>query len=37
MKSLKDVAKVYNTDELEHEHEEKMCQDQGPVFFLKNL
>tara|TARA_Y100000389_G_C17388158_1_gene478293 strand:- start:300 stop:1217 length:918 start_codon:yes stop_codon:yes gene_type:complete len=32
-----DVAKVYNTDELEHEHEEKMCQDQGPVFFLKNF
>lgn len=32
-----DVAKKYNTTELEHEHEEKLKQDYGPVFFLKHF
>jgi aspartyl/asparaginyl-tRNA synthetase len=32
-----DVAKKYDTIELEHEHEEKLKQDHGPVFFLKHF
>ena len=32
-----DVAKKYKTDELEHEHEDQLCKDHGPVFFLKNF
>lgn len=29
-----DVAKGYGVDELEHEHEEQLCTDHGPAFFL---
>jgi aspartyl/asparaginyl-tRNA synthetase len=32
-----DVAKKYDTKELEHEHEEKLKEDYGEVFFLKNF
>lgn len=32
-----DVAKEYNTKELEREHEEQIGKDYGPVFFLKNF
>lgn len=32
-----DVARTYNTRELEHEHEEQLRKDHGPVFFLKNF
>lgn len=30
-----DVAEKYNTVELEHEHEEQLRKDYGPVYFLK--
>lgn len=32
-----DVANKYGTIELEHEHEERLQQDHGQVFFLKNF
>ena len=32
-----DVANNYGTAELEHEHEEQLRKDHGPVFFLKNF
>jgi len=32
-----DVAKTYGTFELEHEHEQRLYEDNGPVFFLKNF
>jgi aspartyl/asparaginyl-tRNA synthetase len=32
-----DVSNEYNVDELEHEHEEKLCEKLGPVVFLKNF
>lgn len=32
-----DVAKKYDTKELEHEHEERLLKDYGQVFFLKNF
>ena len=32
-----DVAKDYNTKEIEHEHEAKLAEDHGEVFFLKNF
>ena len=32
-----DVAKKYNVDILEHEHETQLEKDHGPVFFLKNF
>tara|TARA_B100001094_G_C18021967_1_gene715611 strand:- start:298 stop:837 length:540 start_codon:yes stop_codon:yes gene_type:complete len=32
-----DVAQKYNVDLLEHEHETKLEEDHGPVFFLKNF
>ena len=32
-----DVAQKYNVDILEHEHETKLEEDHGPVFFLKNF
>jgi len=32
-----DIAEKYETKELEHEHEEKLRQDHGPVFFLKHF
>lgn len=32
-----DVAEKYETKELEHEHEEKLYDDYGAVFFLKNF
>ena len=32
-----DVAEKYCTKELEHEHEEKLKEDHGEVFFLKNF
>ncbi len=31
------IAKGYNTKEIEHEHEKKIEEDYGPVFFLKNF
>ena len=35
--NYEDVAKKYNIDILEHEHETKLEEDHGPVFFLKNF
>ena len=32
-----DVADKYNVEVLEHEHETKLEEDHGPVFFLKNF
>ena len=32
-----DVAKKYEVDILEHEHEDQLEKDHGPVFFLKNF
>ena len=32
-----DVAKKYNTKEIEHEHETKLGEDYGEVFFLKQF
>ena len=32
-----DVCKKYDVDELEHEHEEQLETDHGPVFFLENF
>ncbi len=32
-----DVAKKYGVDILEHEHEDQLEKDHGPVFFLKNF
>ncbi len=32
-----DIAKKYNTKEIEHEHEKLLEKDYGPVFFLKNF
>jgi len=32
-----ETAKQYNTPELEHEHEERLCKDHGPVVFLKDF
>ena len=32
-----DVAKKYGVSELEHEHETKLQEDYGPVFFLENF
>lgn len=33
----KDMSTKYGVDELEHEHEERLEKDYGPVFFLKNF
>lgn len=32
-----DIAKEYGVPELEHEHEERLYHEHGPVFFLKNF
>ena len=32
-----DVCKQYSVDELEHEHEEQLEKDNGPVYFLENF
>ena len=32
-----DIAKKYNTEELDHDHEMSLYKDYGPVFFLKNF
>jgi aspartyl/asparaginyl-tRNA synthetase len=32
-----DVAREYETYELEHEHETRLCEENGPVYFLKNF
>ena len=32
-----DVAKKYEVDLLEHEHEEQLEKDNGPIYFLKNF
>lgn len=32
-----DVAKSYGTNDITHEYEQKLYQDSGPVFFLKNF
>lgn len=32
-----DMAKKYNVHELDHEHEERLCKENGSVFFLKNF
>jgi aspartyl/asparaginyl-tRNA synthetase len=32
-----DVAEEYNTKDISHEYEQKIYQDYGPVFFLKNF
>ena len=32
-----DVAEQYDTYELEHEHEQQLYEDNGPVFFLENF
>ena len=31
------VAAAYGVTELAHEHEERLCRDHGPVFFLQNF
>ena len=31
------MAKKLNTNEIEHEHEQQLYKDYGPVFFLKNF
>ena len=31
------VAKLYNTKELEHEHEQKLYEELSPTFFIKNF
>ena len=33
----RETANKYDTHELEHEHEEQLCQDHGPVVFLKDF
>jgi len=35
--NYKDVAEKYKVFDLEHEHEQKMYEEFGPVFFLKNF
>jgi len=32
-----DICKKYNTDELSHDHEKRIYEDYGPVFFLNNF
>jgi len=32
-----DICKKYGTEELTHEHEQRLYEDFGPVFFLKNF
>lgn len=32
-----ETAAKYGTDELEHEHEEQLCKDHGPVVFLEDF
>jgi aspartyl/asparaginyl-tRNA synthetase len=32
-----ETAKKYNTSELGHEHEERLCEENGPVVFLKDF
>ena len=32
-----ETAKKYDTPELEHEHEERLCEENGPVVFLKDF
>ena len=32
-----DIAKKYGVKELEHEHEEQLNKDHGPVHFIKNF
>ena len=32
-----ETAAKYGVDELEHEHEEKLCEENGPVVFLKDF
>ena len=32
-----DICKSYETDELEHCHEERLRKDHGPVYFIKNF
>ena len=31
------ISKRYNVEELEHEHEEQLRKDHGPVYFIKNF
>ena len=33
----RELASEYNVDELEHEHEEQMCSENGPVVFLEDF
>ena len=33
----REVARKYNTEELENEHEEQLCKDHGPVVLLKDF
>ena len=33
----RETAEKYNTEELEHEHEEQLCKDHGPVVLLKDF
>jgi hypothetical protein len=32
-----DVCKLYDVNELNHGHEEQLCRDYGPIYFLKNF
>ncbi len=32
-----DIAKEYGTEEIDHEHEERLCKENGPVFFLEHF
>jgi aspartyl/asparaginyl-tRNA synthetase len=36
-RDYKYVAELYNTEELDHDHEARLYSDFGPVFFLKNF
>jgi aspartyl/asparaginyl-tRNA synthetase len=33
----RDVANAYQTESVEHEHERRLCEEHGPVYFLKNF
>jgi len=35
--NYRDVAMLYGVDELDHEHEEQLYKDYGPIYFLKHF
>ena len=36
-KDYRELAQEYEVEELEHEHEDRMCNENGPVVFLENF